>query len=343
MKYKSLAVVVATLTLIATDAGACTYDKGPFLKKLEEWRGSCGHPLCGTILVAEPEKQIKSPTPCDAEAWITMKDDIRKTVVAGGAVMFGEVHDNAAQHELRSRVGMSNFASVVMEHVRADQTAALDAYTAIYKNDYKESAVEDFTKLLEWKSSGWASGNYEPLIRAVLVSRRPIFPGDPPRDLIKKVAKEGESALPADEVKRLALDVPFDAAVAASAVAEIEAAHCGALSKEQATTMAVAQRYRDAHIADAALKAISKHGSTIVLAGNEHVRKDRGAPQFITRRAPEKRVVSVQFVEVQAGKDTATDYVPRDAAGKPVVDYVIFTPAAKHADACAGMTPKAAP
>ena len=50
--------------------------------------------------------------------------------------------------------------------------------------------------------------------------------------------------------------------------------------------MAAAQRYRDAHMADCPHRGSARHGSAILIAGNGHVRADRGVPWHIRQRAP---------------------------------------------------------
>jgi uncharacterized iron-regulated protein len=98
--------------------------------------------------------------------------------------------------------------------------------------------------------------------------------------------------------------------------------------------MAAAQRYRDAHLADALLSAEARHGSAILIAGNGHVRADRGVPWHIRQRQPGAEVLSVLLVEVEAGKTDPASYLPRDPNGKPAADLLIFTPRAERADPC---------
>ena len=104
--------------------------------------------------------------------------------------------------------------------------------------------------------------------------------------------------------------------------------------------MAYAQRYRDAHLADAMLKASNQHGGAFLIAGGTHVRTDRGVPWYLRLRAPGKNVVSLMFVEVEDGNTDAGAYVPRDPDGKPAVDYLVFTPRADRPDPCEKMRAK---
>ena len=73
---------------------------------------------------------------------------------------------------------------------------------------------------------------------------------------------------------------------------------------------------------------------TALIAGNGHVRSDRGVPWHIRRRQPEARVTSVLLLEVEEGKTDPAAYVPRDPEGRPAADTIIFTPRAKRDDPC---------
>lgn len=321
-------------------ASSCEYVRGPIVKLLEEWTKTCGHPLCGTVYIAEPGLLKEAAKACDRPGWMSMREDVRATVVGGGAVLFGEVHDNPLHHELRSRLGLSAYASSVLEQVSADKAAGLDAFQAETQLNYKNGALEKFKTAVDWQNSGWQTFNYDPLLTAALKAQKPIFAGDAARDTIKKIAKEGDSALGPDERARLKLDVPLGDKTDAAMLDELFEGHCSAMPRETLKSMALAQRYRDAVLADATLTAINKHGSTIVLAGNGHVRKDRGIPWYVKQRDAAKKTLSVLLVEVEDGKTDAGAYVPKDPEGKPAADYIIFTPRAPHEDHCAAFTKK---
>ncbi|HML29856.1 MAG TPA: ChaN family lipoprotein, partial [Hyphomicrobium sp.] len=132
---------------------------------------------------------------------------------------------------------------------------------------------------------------------------------------------------------RVAFEDPLDAL----AIEEIEDAHCGSLAKDALEGMAFAQRYRDAHLAGSVLKAVQQNGSAILIAGSGHARTDRAVPWYIRKLAPEKRVVSVIFVEIADDSTDAQSYVPRDPDGQPAADFVVFTQPAERGDSCEAM------
>ena len=231
---------------------------------------------------------------------------------------------------------------IVFEQLRADQQAALDAFAELKSVSPDNATVAELKRLLDWDKSGWLKDGYDPLFQAAIDAKLPITAGDVSRASIMKVAEEGEGALPAEDRKHLGLDVPLGKKLDDASLSEIEEAHCGAMPKEAFGGMAYAQRYRDASLADAVLKATEKHGSAILITGNNHVRTDRGVPWYIRQRAPDLKVISVMLVEVEDGKNDPADYVPRDPDGKPATDYIIFTPGADHGDPCEKMRAKKA-
>jgi uncharacterized iron-regulated protein len=257
---------------------------------------------------------------------------ISGTLQDGGIVVLGEVHDNGEHHRFEASAlpnAKSNFSQklgVVIEQLRADQQDGVRAFHELDAKTLPSASLSDFKRLTDWDKSGWQQYNYDPLLQAAIDAKLPIYAGDVTRDAIMKVAKEGEAALPAEDRTRLKLDVPLGPKLDDASLSEIEEAHCGTMPKEAFTGMAYAQRYRDATLADNVLKAADKHGSAILIAGNGHVRTDRGVPWYIKQRAPNAKVVSIMLIEVEDGKNDPETYVPRDPDGKPAVDYILFTP-----------------
>lgn len=312
------------------------------------WKSSLlnSHPLVGQILdVARSGKHVGVAT--DYQPLI-------EKLALTDLVLLGEIHDNPDHHLLQ---GWAIFqtallrhqitdglpeGAVALEQLRADQQSALDQFASETDNSEGKipPSVERFKNAVNWDSGGWPKAIYDPLLAEVFRARLPIYAADVTRDSIKKVAKEGAAALPADERARLKLDVPLGPKLDDDTLSEIEAAHCGMMPKDAFGGMAFAQRYRDASLADALLKAADKHGAAILIAGNGHVRTDRGVPWYIRQRAPDKKVVSVMLIEVEDGKNDPEAYVPRDPDGKPAADYIVFTPRAERADPCEGMREK---
>jgi uncharacterized iron-regulated protein len=173
-----------------------------------------------------------------------------------------------------------------------------------------------------------------------MAARLPIYAGDLPRARVRSVARGGLLQIATEERTRLGLDRPLPAPLADALRDELQESHCGALPPQALGGMAVAQHYRDAHMADALLAAGQRHGSAILIAGNGHVRSDRGVPWYIRQRAPETPVVAVLLLEVEEGRTDPADYVPRAPDGRPAADFIVFAPRAERADPCEALRKK---
>jgi uncharacterized iron-regulated protein len=338
---------IATLAALApaSNANACPLEQGPFLQELARVSKACGHPLCGHILATAKPNPANPIVPCGDGPWMRLKSAASAAVSSGGVLILGETHDNAAHHLLQAAAvsefavqGASNTTAVVFEQLRDDQQGGIDEFNNSERAG-KPVTVADLKRLINWGKSGWPD-LYNPLFEVLIASKHPFYAGDVSRSEIMKAAKQGNTALSADDRTRLGLDVPLGDKFDAASLKEIEEAHCGALPKEAFGGMAYAQRYRDAHLADAVLRVSQNDGSTILIAGTGHARTDRGVPWYIRERAPEKKVVTVMFIEVEDGNGEEQSYVPLDPDGGPAADFVIFTPRTERDDPCERMRKK---
>ncbi len=297
----------------------------------QDWisEGGRDHPLVGVIWSARAGRTATS-------------DELAAALTASRIALFGEVHDNADHHRLQAwavdvlatrKLG----PGVVFEHIRGNQQAAVDAAIAEAKGE-PETRARFLLEKLDWKSSGWPSADiFLPLFEAPIRHGLSIMAGDPPRDTVKAVARSGASELPAGDQPRLGLNKPLEEPLNDALLAELVDSHCDLMPKTAFGNMSFAQRYRDAHIADAAIAAVEQHGSAIVMTGNGHVRLDRSVPWYLRSRAAGENVLAVMPVEVRDGMTDATAYVLRDPDGKPVADFIVFTPRAERPDPCTEM------
>lgn len=337
-----LATILAATALLATaprEAAACKFEIKPWHELILGWRQTCGEALCGRVVELTGGSGSTAGSCADELPLLHLGRRLAEAAGHGGLALLGEVHDNADHHRLRALLldEMGRSASgvrpaAVFEHIRADQQSALDEFAA------KPGGAADLFSALDWGMSGWSEQTvFAPLVEGVIRGRLPIYAGDPPRAMIKKVAKEGEAALPGAERLRLRLDKPLPATSQDALLDDLEKSHCGLMPKTAFGKLAYAQRYRDASLADALLRAGKEHTSAILLAGNGHVRADRGVPWYIHARAPEKKVVAVLLLEVEEGKTKPEAYDLKGDDGQPIADFVIFTPRTERPDPCEDM------
>jgi uncharacterized iron-regulated protein len=333
--------LVLVLAITASVSGVAASPLHPLCAHAPEDRarlGTLGRDLCVVIDTQGPDGR--------PAAWTGPPDGRPQALAAADILLLGEVHDNPLHHRLRAEellhAGWHQRAlgapapALVLEHIRTDQHLALAGFRALDRQRRRQPAA--FFEALQWEKSGWPDARmFAPLIEAALDLEWPIFAGNVPRAEIRDIARQGLSILAGDERERLGLGVPFPEALQTALLDELEASHCGLMPKTAFAGLADAQRYRDAFMARALTDAAETHRRAILLAGNGHVRSDRGVPFHLRRMAPGKRIASVLFVEVEDAKSTVADYVQRGPDGSPVADFIYLTPGVLRADPCEEM------
>ena len=98
---------------------------------------------------------------------------------------------------------------------------------------------------------------------------------------------------------------------------------------------------RDAAMAQALVRDATADGA-ILIAGNEHVRADRGVPIYLhAPRSPDAsaRSVGVGFVEAGEADQRAGDFPASLVTQYPGFDYLWFTPPVARDDPCQKRAP----
>ena len=178
-------------------------------------------------------------------------------------VLIGEIHDNADHHRLQawlvSRLAEAGRPALVMEMTDTGQADALDAYLAGPDAD----------------AAGLS-----------------ILPGNPDRETTRRIGRESIDAIAPEARGRLQLDAPLPSALERALLGHLYLSHCELMPQDALVPMVNVQRHRDAVQADAVLAA---GGKAILMAGNGHVRADRGVPWYLARRAPEATIATVML------------------------------------------------
>ena len=92
-----------------------------------------------------------------------------------------------------------------MEQIRADQSGVLKLFMS-----GKFKTAERMGPAIGWEKSGWPKWeNYQPIAKAAIDNKLPIFAGDTTREMNRKVGKQGFKALPEGEATELGLDLPL--------------------------------------------------------------------------------------------------------------------------------------
>lgn len=267
------------------------------------------------------------PSPLEGRIWdaraltFVSEDALVARLAAARYRLLGEVHDHPRHHQLRARL-IGRLAGdrprIFFEQFDRENDDAL-------REARRAGADADGLARAGKMDAGWRWPLHRPLLQAALDAGLEIRAANLSRSEARRIASGG--VVPgAPELEAPLARAGWTASDEAQLRGEIVEAHCGVLPESAATPMALSQRARDAAMA---LALGGATGPAILIAGNGHVRRDRGVPRYLP--SP-REALSVGFVE--AAGDAAD---PRAAAGpaeNPFYDYVWFTAPQSRPDPC---------
>ena len=311
------------LILVLALSSGCASRQQPSPPPAREWATTLyrDHPLAGRIWDVAAGRFV------DESA-------LRAAVVPARFVLLGERHDHPDHHRLqaelvRARTHAGQRPALAFEMLDVTQQPAVDAALMAHPED-----AQALAKAVDWAGSGWPDFSlYAPVFSAGLQAHLPIVAANLPRAQVRELVMKGPQALPADLRARLGLEAPVPEAEAKAVREELDRSHCGQLPQEMLEPMALAQRARDAMMADRLLETVTADGA-VLITGNGHVREDRGVPAHLERRVKDVSVLSVALLEVSPDALKPEDYAAAVGATALPYDYVWFTPAMPEDDPC---------
>ncbi|WP_437997177.1 ChaN family lipoprotein [Sorangium sp. So ce185] len=254
-------------------------------------------------------------------------------LAAARFVLLGERHDNPDHHRLQARVLEQVAAGgrrprVVFEMLEAQQQPAIAGYTATRRE------AAGFGAWIGWERTSWPPySEYLPIFDVAFGFGLPIVGGNVAQEEARALARQGLQGISPERAAELRLEQPLPAAEQASLEQELRDSHCGHLPERLIPTMALAQRARDAQLAQAMVRA--EAGGAVLIAGAGHARRDRGVPYWLSVEAPGAEVLSLAFVQVQRGVQEPTRYAAQFSTATLPFDFVWFTPRVSDGDPCA--------
>ena len=336
--FLSAALTMSGASLVVPEARACLGVDvlKPAQQVSQGWKSS-NHPLVWSVIQTSTSSK-PFDLRCPGMAFNELSQRLQSALSqANTVVMLGEVHDNDAIHAARAAL-IGSAKVVAFEQLSRDVQPALDAFRTTQLSNPALATGAALKEAIEWEKSPWSkTADYGPLFDRAIALGVPIYAADPQKQVIRRMSKEGIAVLGEQEQARLALDQPLAPVDAAASLAEIEASHCGMIPKAAHPAMAIAQRFRDATMADTVLAAVNAHGNAVLIAGNGHVRADRGVAWYLKRRAPDLKIVTVLFQEVDDARLTSASIAPL-TSDSAVADYIVLAPHPdREKDPCDGM------
>ena len=247
--------------------------------------------------------------------------------------LLGEIHDDPEHHVIRARllrelVERNAHPAVVMEQFDLDHDAALGAAQRPHAD------AEQIATAGALDRKGWQWPLHRPIVAQALASHLPIRAAN-----LSRAALSGDLDAVLQQHPRLAKRLraaKWTDAQAETMHDDIVAGHCNMLPDAIVPTLALAQRIRDAGMAQALVDDATADGA-VLIAGNGHVRDDLGVPVYL--HAPglpgaQMRSISVGFLEASGDEMQQAAFWQALIARNPGFDYVVVTPAIARPDPC---------
>jgi uncharacterized iron-regulated protein len=260
---------------------------------------------------------------------VTLRDALEQHDI----LLLGEKHDNPDHHRLRlyllqPLLTQSTVSMVALEMMTSTQQPALDQPEIL-----TTASAEALQAHLQWDAQGWPWPVYEPLLLAIIQADVPMRAANLDRSEVLAIYRGDAAASSTSGSPQ-----PLNQSQLDQLYTDIDISHCGMLPESQFPNMVRVQQARDQRMADSLAQPLESTaqaaGKRVLIAGNYHIRHDLGVSNYLPNDAP--RALAVAFLEVDADRPYATDYLPQ-VLPKAAYDYIWFTPAVRIDDYCADM------
>jgi uncharacterized iron-regulated protein len=180
-------------------------------------------------------------------------------------LLLGEQHD-ALEHKELARLTVKSLASEKRLAALLLEMVDYGLNTDGIPIESSESVVRE---RLQWNDTGWSWSSYGPVVMQAVRVGVPVIGSNLPYTEMREVMSDAS------------WDVKVPSAVLSAHRENMIKGHCGLLPDSQVPAMARIQIARDDRMARTAQLWINKGKTVLLLAGAEHVRKDRGIPLLL--------------------------------------------------------------
>jgi uncharacterized iron-regulated protein len=237
-------------------------------------------------------------------------------------LLLGEVHDNALHHQRRGEL-LTELQRLQQQHARSLYVVAehLQSGKTV---QFKGELLTDLERN-GFSAKSWQWPMHEPLFAAIRQADLPLMGGNLAPEQARAIARQGLSAMPA-ELASILQQAPLVSSAEATLNQDLLDGHCGQLKPQHLPAMLLAQRARDA-----AMFSALRDGGTgiaVLVAGNNHVRRDYGIPVIFQALLPARHLRVVGFVEDSPALTSQLEGLQSE------FDYVWITPAQDRLDPC---------
>jgi len=285
--------------------------------------------------IREWESALYADNPLVGRIWSSASADfidsqqLIQSIEGASYLLLGEKHDNPDHHALQLLllehvISQGRANSIAFEMMDSDAQELLDDI-----GQQELATLSDLKTYLGWDEEAWDWEFYGPLLQAVYAADLPLTAANITSATMGRVYSEETPP---------AIARVFDAETMQQLNQDIDESHCGLLLESQFPAMVRVQQTRDYTMANSmAIPATGK--TTLLIAGNYHVRHDLGVPNYLLARDGQLQrsdILALSFMEVGPGEEDPSAYL-QQFKSQPAFDYIWFTPAISDEDYCASL------
>lgn len=246
-----------------------------------------------------------------------------KELAKADYVLLGEAHDDPMHHKLQHQIldlliKAGRKPAVVFEMFNREDEGLIISTTRRFPLDSDRIAAA-----VDWEDSGWPDWNmYRPIVQTALDAGLPVVAGNLSRLKARQLIMDQASFMPnIKTLTQLGMREPLPKLQHKLLQNKITTAHGERIPHSIIKGMVIAQRLRDATMAEAMISRNLGNGA-VLIAGQEHVRADYGVPHYLRFREPEARIISLAF-ELNGKFE---EELQSDDRSRHPFDYIWFLP-----------------
>ena len=211
------------------------------------------------------------------------------TLPTSELLLLGEQHD-AIEHQELARLSVQSLASKQKLSALLLEMVDDGLNTKGMPVDSTESLVRE---RLQWRDTGWSWSSYGPIVMQAVRVGVPVIGSNLPYSAMSEVMSDAS------------WDAKVPSAVLSAHRESMIKGHCGLLPASQVPAMARIQIARDERMARTAQQWMHKGKTVLLIAGAEHVKKDRGIPLLLNSSAASNTSVVWMQASTSANQDSS--------------------------------------
>jgi uncharacterized iron-regulated protein len=277
------------------------------------------HPLANTIWEVSSGRNLSL-------------DEMMELSEAQDFVLLGEKHDNPFHHVLHARF-IESMVKKQRHTIALEHLDERDAPLLASLHHYPLSAWEEG---FQWGERGWDSWvSMKPIFEVIAAHKLFVIPARISPPLLRSIMTGGFEGPRATTIRNIINSVRLSPEVESEMSNQIKAAHCNYLPDHALPQVVETQRAWDSAMAAALQDSRNRVGDSVILiAGTEHARTDRGVPLYLKYLEPQKKTISIGFLEVSREIRSFQAAAQEYGRGMLPFDIVYFTPTFDISDPC---------